>query len=356
MIGLLSKTVLFPYYIVLKIRHLCYDRGWIRSKKYDTPVICVGNITVGGTGKTPHTEMITRHLGPSAGIAVLSRGYKRKSKGFRIVEASDTFAESGDEPLQIKQKFPQVTVAVCKERTEGADRLLAMERKPGIILLDDAFQYRKIVPSHSILLIDSGRSIVGDNLLPIGRLRDLPCQIRRADSIIITKCNLAVEFENGIIDEVQTQKVLQSEREHWRKSLGLREGQGLYFSSIVYGKPVAVFENEADTRYLYSKTALCFSAIANDRLFKNHIAAGYKLLDSLKFPDHKTFSKSDMKLVSGMSAKYPLAALFTTEKDCKRLTNCGFVDKEVKKRLFYIPIETEILLEKERKAFFDSLL
>ena len=165
-----------------------------------------------------------------------------------------------------------------------------------------------------------------------------------------------MEFENGIIDDVQTQKVLQSERERWRKSLGLREGQGLYFSSIVYGKPVAVFENEADTRYLYSKTALCFSAIANDRLFKNHIAAGYKLLDSLKFPDHKTFSKSDMKLVSGMSAKYPLAALFTTEKDCKRLTSCGFVDKEVKKRLFYIPIETEILLEKERKAFFDSLL
>lgn len=355
MIGLLSKTVLLPYFIILKIRHLCYDRGWIKSKKYSTPVICVGNITVGGTGKTPHTEMIIRHLGPSARIAVLSRGYKRKSKGFRIVEISDTFSESGDEPLQIKQKFPQITVAVCKDRIEGVDRLLAMERKPDIILLDDAFQYRKIVPSHSILLIDSGRSIEGDNLLPIGRLRDLPCQIRRADSVVITKCSMAVEYENGIIDEAATGKVLQSERERWRKSLGLRKEQGLYFSSIVYKRPVAVFENEADTRYLYSRVAICFSAIANDRLFKNHIAAEYNLLDSIRFADHKSFSRSDMKLISGMSAKYPLAVVFTTEKDCKRLASCSFVDEEVKRRLFYIPVETEILLEKERKAFFDAL-
>lgn len=355
MTGLLSKTVLFPYFIILKIRHLCYDRGWIATKRYDIPIICVGNITVGGTGKTPHTEMIIRYLSKTKQVAVLSRGYRRKSKGFRLVECSDSFLEAGDEPLQIKQKFPDITVAVCKNRLEGIEKLLAMEKRPDIILLDDAFQYRKIKPSHSILLIDSGRTIMGDNLLPIGRLRDLPRQIKRADTVIITKCNLAVEYEPGIVDEFQTEPIVGAERKRWKNSLRLRDDQALYFSSIVYKNPLPVFDAYADPRYVYSKTAICFSGIANDEAFKNHISGNYKLLDSIKFADHKSFSVSDMESVGRLSMKYPTAVIFTTEKDSKRLLGCSSVGAEVKKRLFYIPIEVEILLEKERTAFFAAL-
>lgn len=356
MIGLLSKTVLFPYYITLKIRNLCYDRGWIKSVRYTIPIICVGNITVGGTGKTPHIEMIIRYLGQSGHIAVLSRGYKRKSRGFRFVECSDSFIESGDEPLQIKQKFPWVTVAVCKNRIEGVERLLSMEKPPDVILLDDAFQYRKIRPLHSILLIDSNRSIKGDNLLPIGRLRDLPGQIKRAESVIITKCSLAVEYEPGFIDEPRTAEAVKTERERWKRALGMDEGRPLYFSSISYGVPLPVFALEGDKRYLYSGSAICFSGIADDRSFKNHICRNYRLLSSIKFADHRNFTESDIRSIENLACKYPTAVIFTTEKDSKRLFEYKSISSMLAKRLFYIPIEVNILLEKERDSFVAGLI
>ena len=150
MLSLKSKILLFPYWLTLKIRHFLYDKGIKKSYSFPIPVICIGNITVGGTGKTPHAEMIIRMLQDKYRIALLSRGYKRKTKGFRIATDTDTFAEIGDEPLQIKHKFPNITVAVCADRKEGIEKLLALPEGvcPELIILDDAFQHRRVRPSH----------------------------------------------------------------------------------------------------------------------------------------------------------------------------------------------------------------
>ena len=352
MLGILSKTLLFPYWLVLKTRHFLYDSNIIKGRTFDVPVVCVGNITVGGTGKTPHTEMLLRMLDSKYNVAVLSRGYKRKTKGFRIASVNDTYREVGDEPLQIKQKFPQVTVAVCGSRAEGIEKLLALPEgvkgvqqdstRPDLIILDDAFQHRRVKPSHSIVLVSWSRPIHNDNLLPIGRLRDLPEQIKRADTVIVTKSPVAVEID-GIIDQEKTREAVAVEEARWRKAMHLRNDQNLLFSIINYCAPLPVFDSEGDTRYVYSGKAIYFTGIANDTEFRNNLVRKYRILDSLKFADHKNFSKFDIARINGWAAKNPTAVIFTTEKDSKRLKQCHSLSDSVKKRLFYVPIETVIV-------------
>lgn len=339
-----SKILLFPYWIVLKIRNFLYDKGIKKSYSFPIPVICIGNITVGGTGKTPHAEMIIGMLQEKYRIALLSRGYKRKTNGFRIATDADTFAEIGDEPLQIKHKFPDIIVAVCSDRKEGIEKLLALPQEmcPELIILDDAFQHRRVKPSHSIVLVNWHNPIFSDNLLPIGRLRDLPEQIRRADSVIVTKAPRFGEHD-GIIDaELCAQQIAPIEKE-WRMRLELRDDQNLCFSSIFYGEPLAVEPSCGDYRYVYSGSAVFFTGIANDTEFRNHIVGKYKVLDSIKFPDHYNFSKSNIKDINSWAAKYPTSAVFTTEKDSKRLMGNPWLSEDIKKRLFYIPIQVRIL-------------
>ncbi len=350
MLPLKSKILLFPYWLALKARHFLYDKGIKKSHSYPIPVICLGNITVGGTGKTPHTEMIIRMLENKYRIAVLSRGYKRKTKGFRIASPGDTFAQIGDEPLQIKHKFPHITVAVCEDRCKGIESLLALPEpatgvdgpfRPQLIILDDAFQHRRVKPSHSIVLVNWHRPIFNDNLLPIGRLRDLPEQIRRAQSVIVTKSPLFGEH-NGIIDYELAAQQLAPVAKEWRKNLQLMDDQQLCFSCILYDEPLPVAP-EADNRYLYAQSAIFFTGIASDTEFRNHIVGRHKVLDSIKFPDHCNFSKGDIREINNWAAQYPTSAVYTTEKDSKRLIGNPHLSEELKKRLFYIPIKTEII-------------
>lgn len=362
---MISNILLFPYYLALKVRHYLYNKGIKKSRSFPVPVICVGNITVGGTGKTPHTEMLIRLLGGKYNIAVLSRGYKRKSKGFKIAQTTDTFKEVGDEPLQIKQKFPQVTVAVCKNRCEGIEKLMALPSgsdninkgvavKPDMIILDDGFQHRKVTPHRSIVLVNYNNPIHKDNLLPIGTLRDLPEQIRRADCVIVTKSHVAVELE-GMIDQERTAQIVKEEEAKWRKELGLSENQKLYFSIIKYVAPQPVFKDLGDMRYVYSGCAIYFTGIANDAEFKNSLVSKYKVLDSLKFADHKNFSRSDIRQINSWAKRNPMAAIFTTEKDSKRLVQSIGLSENVKARLFYIPIEVEVV-PKEKQDELISLI
>ena len=351
MLPLKSKILLFPYWLALKFRHLLYDKGIKKSTEYTVPVICVGNITVGGTGKTPHTEMIIRMLQDKYRIAVLSRGYKRKTKGFRIAAKGDTHKEIGDEPLQIKHKFPHITVAVCADRREGIEKLLALPQqptdgctdlRPDLIILDDAFQHRRVKPALSIVLMSWDRPIFEDNLLPLGRLRDLPEQIRRANTVIVTKSPRFGEHD-GIIDEPLAAAQIAPVEKQWRKRLGLQDNQKLLFSSIFYGEPVGVEQSVADMRYTYSGSAVFFTGIANDTEFRNHILGKYKVLNSIKFPDHYNFTKYNIKDICNWAAKYPTAAVFTTEKDSKRLMGSPYLTDDLKKRLFFIPIEVRII-------------
>ncbi|MBR4823050.1 MAG: tetraacyldisaccharide 4'-kinase [Bacteroidales bacterium] len=316
-------------------------KAWRKAPGADVPTVCVGNITVGGTGKTPHTEMILRQLRalrPELGLAVLSRGYKRKSKGYQTVQADSTAAFAGDEPLQIKRKFPAVNVAVDKNRVEGCKKLV--EDGAGMIVLDDAFQYKKLHASLNVVLVNYNRPIFEDHLLPFGRLRDLPSRIADADVVIVSKCPHEMDPE---------------EREEWRTSLHLREDQPLFFTTVDYDAPVPVWREEADPRYIYSKTVILFTGIADDSALRAYLSDTYKIVDVLNFPDHHAYSKADMRSIAAAVRKYPTAALLTTEKDAVRVLDCKKVDESVRKRLFAVPVKAGFVEEADADAFAQIL-
>ena len=370
---MIDKILLFPYWFILKMRHLMFNTGIRKSIKADVPTICIGNITVGGTGKTPHTEMILRSLlqeteWKDKNIAVLSRGYKRKSKWFQQVTADGTAREFGDEPLQIKKKFPQVTVAVDKSRIRGCnflahpDKLLS-EKKAAkcrdknfpaadLIILDDAFQHRKLNPTVSIVLVDHNRPVFKDHLMPIGKLRDLPERIDSADIIIVTKCpNGMTGWEKG----------------NWAKAMGFsdfdqtactgkRKGkiQYLFFTNISYDTIQPVYP-EADKHYLYSPRLILFSGIANDTPLRNYLSSNYKIIRHIKFPDHHTFSGSDISQIRSAASAFPTSVIMTTEKDSQRIRDCQKINKELKLRMFYVPIKTSFTTDQEHQIFISLL-
>lgn len=325
----INRIVLFPYYLTLKIRHYLYDNGIFKSYKFDIPVISIGNISAGGTGKTPHTEFIVRELLEDYRVAVLSRGYGRRSKGFRFVETTDSALEAGDEPLQIKIKFPGVTVAVDGDRVRGVNTLMQMEphSRPEVIVMDDAFQHRRVIPGLSFLLVDFRYPPQEDNLLPAGRLRDLPEQMKRADAIIVTKCP----------PELSDQEIFM-----WRNQLMVMPHQKLLFSAIQYGEPEAIFE-EGDKRYTYSNFAILVTAIANPKPLEYHLLNRYKIIKKVHYRDHHYFTKYDASRINSLVKKYPKAVIFTTEKDSQRLKGLTRLNTETRKRIFSLPIEVAIL-------------
>lgn len=315
-------------------------KAWRKAPGAGVPTICVGNITVGGTGKTPHTEMILRLLQESGreGLAVLSRGYKRKSKGFQIVQTDSTAAFAGDEPLQIKRKFPSVAVAVDKNRVEGCQKLVS--NGAGIIVLDDAFQYKKLHASLNIVLVNYRRPVFEDALLPFGRLRDLPSRIADADIVIVSKCPHEMESE---------------ERGWWREKLDLREDQPIFFTTIEYDAPVPVWPEEADPRYNYSKTVVLFSGIADDTPLRAHLSDTYKIVEAVKFPDHHAFCRGDIRQIDVAVREHPTAALLTTEKDAARVLDCRDVPSVIRQRLFAVPVRATFVDESDREAFAQHL-
>ncbi len=326
---LLNKVILFPYYLTLKMRHYMFDRGIFKSYKFETPIISIGNISVGGTGKTPHTEFIAKELMQDRTVAVLSRGYGRRSRGFQFVKSDGSAKEYGDEPLQMKRKFPGVTVAVDGDRVRGIKKLMNLPQgeRPDVIILDDAFQHRRVVPGLSILLIDFSRPPGSDNLLPFGGLRDLPEQMKRADAVIVTKS------PNGISDE---------ERFYWKNLLSLLPGQKLFFSALEYCEPLPIFE-DADKRYIYSNFVILITGIANPRPLEYHLLNRYKIVKRLHYRDHHNFGKYDALTINRVAKKHPKAVIFTTEKDSQRLMHLERLSTDVKKRIFVLPIEVIIV-------------
>lgn len=331
----ISQFLLFPYWLVLRLRHRAFDRGLLKSRQWDVPVICVGNISAGGTGKTPVTELLCSLLKDEKRIAVLSRGYLRRTRGFRMVNVDSTADEVGDEPLQIKRKFPEVTVAVDRRRARGIDMLLASDERPDVILLDDGFQHRSIRPKVNILLSNWNRPFWKDELLPIGRLRDLPSQVSRADALVITKCPAYVgDFQ----------------REDIRRRLNIRQDQELFFATTEYLQMKAVFA-EGDPRYTYSKRVFMFSGIANPKPLELYL---YKDFDSVRhrtFGDHHRFTGADIRAIERFSRRNPTTLLLTTEKDACRLLHVQGISDWVRERLFYIPVATCFIDENEAERF-----
>ena len=353
---MIDKILLFPYWLTLKVRHFMYDHGLKKSHTASVPTICVGNITVGGTGKTPHTEMILRTLlqdvdWGARNIAVLSRGYKRKTRGFQQVVADGTAREYGDEPLQMKRKFPFITVAVDKSRKEGCSFLCDPELvqtskkarkclhkdfpKSELIILDDAFQHRALKPTVSIVLVDYSRPTFKDHLMPLGRLRDLPERIKAADIVIVSKCPTYLDAW---------------ERSKWTEALGIRKDQHIFFTTIGYDQSQAVFP-EGDPRYLYTQRLILFSGIANDKPLRNYLSGNYKIVRHFDFPDHHKFSKADISTIYNAARAFPTSVVMTTEKDCQRIRDCKTVPDNLKQRLFYAPIKVNFFSEQEQEEF-----
>lgn len=371
---MIDKILLFPYWLSLKIRHFLYDSGLKKVSSADVPTICIGNVTVGGTGKTPHTEMLIRTLlndedWGRKNLAVLSRGYKRKTKGFQQVTADGSALAYGDEPLQIKKKFPGITVAVDKSRIEGCDFLVHPEKlqtskkarkcidknlqAADLIILDDAYQHRALKPTVSIVLVDYSRPVYNDHLLPFGRLRDLPERIGAADIIIVSKC---------------PNELNAWEKCSWAENLGIRNfdaascsgirkngrRQHIFFSTICYDGAEAVFP-EGDPRYIYTKRLILFSGIANDAPLLSYLSSDYKIVRHFRFPDHHKFSRSDINTIASAAREFPTSVIMTTEKDCQRVRDCHKIKEELKQRMFYSPIKTAFLTENEKETFIKVL-
>lgn len=367
---MIDSILLFPYSITLLIRNALYRKGSKRVRKAEVPTICVGNITVGGTGKTPHTELILRMLAESerwhdAHVAMLSRGYKRKSRGFQRLLPDDNSLLGGDEPLQVCKKFPSVTVAVDKNRLEGCDFLVHPEKlrnspkakrckhkdlpAADIIVLDDAYQYRKLGADLNIVLVDYSRPVTKDSLMPIGRLRDLPQRLYDADVVIVSKCPSYL-MDDGREEMARTLGFCSYDQENCRARTSRGKEVTLLFTYTHYCESLPVYP-ETDNRYMYAQKVILFSGIAKDTPLLNYLSDRYKVVRHFTFPDHHKYKKADISSILSAVKHQPTAAVATTEKDAQRLLDYRAMPARLKERLFMVPIRAAFLSENEEMIF-----
>lgn len=325
------------YGLGVGIRNYLFDAEILKSKSYSIPVISVGNITVGGAGKTPHVEYLIDLLRDEMQVAVLSRGYKRKSRGYVVADEDTTMRDIGDEPFLIKQKFEGVYVAVDKDRCHGIDHLISDEdtKDVEVILLDDAFQHRYVKPGVNILLVDYHKFINYDKLLPAGRLREPQSAKVRADIVIVTKCPKNL---NPIDYRVLS------------KAMDLKAFQQLYFTTLSYCDLKPIF-NGGDTvplNEIMGENILLLTGIASPEHLQVDImeyTRGVKL-ETMAFSDHHNFTERDVERINERFAAMPSPKrIITTEKDQVRLFYLEGLSEEVKQNIYALPIKVEFMLE-----------
>lgn len=344
------KFLLYPlsfiYGLIVSIRNLMYDYKIFKSTEFEIPVISIGNITVGGTGKTPHTEYMVELLNKQFRVTTISRGYKRKTKGYLEVEPDSLSTQSGDEPLQIKTKFKDVQVVVDERRVHAIEKIQKQEpeKLPDVILLDDAFQHRSVTPGINILLIDFNRPIQKDHLLPVGRLREAHWQMRRANVIIYTKCP----------EEISpiTRRIIM-------KDVNLRPYQTLFFTTMIYQPLQPVFPKDAiETPALVSEkmSIILVTGIANPEHLLKYLNRFSDEITEIKFPDHHNFNSADLQQIEQKfeNTAYPEKIIITTEKDSMRLKDMD-LPPQIRKYLFYIPLKIKFL-DSEGKHFDDKIV
>lgn len=326
-----ARKLLYPlsilYGSVARLRNKLYDHNIFESHCFELPVICVGNLSVGGTGKSPMIEYLISLLKEEVGVATLSRGYKRSSKGFHLLSGNEMAAETGDEPLQFKTKFPEVIVAVDEKRRNGIEQLLQLNPQPEVILLDDAYQHREVSAGLNILLTPYNNLYSEDLVLPAGNLREPVSGAHRAQIIIVTKCPEDLQEE---------------EKSRIRHSLKLEEKQELFFTKISYNNSASRAGSPKKLEDFRNKEFTLVTGIANPRPFVNYLKELGLDFEHLRFPDHRNFTSSELELLN----KQPL--ILTTEKDFMRLKG-----KIPPQSLFYLPIKTEFLGGREK---FDDLI
>ena len=348
------RFLLFPFSllfgIITFVRNRLYDWKCMPSVQYDDIyVISVGNITVGGTGKTPFVEYLVRAISQNYRVAVLSRGYKRSTKGFRFADGNVTAGEVGDEPYQIKRKFHDIVVAVDADRVRGIAQIRKTYPDTQVILLDDAFQYRRIKPNLSILLADYSRPLYRDSMLPGGRLREWACFAQRADVMAVTKS------PSGIASE---------ERKDIERRYARIFSRELFFTTIRYGEPQLVFpageippdlKKPTEMRLLATielnqYDVLLVTGIANPKPFEDYIRQYAASVLTINFPDHHSFSEKDTAQITE-KWKTILSAnklLLTTEKDAARLQQVK-IPEIIAKYSYFVPIEVDFIDEGKKR-------
>jgi tetraacyldisaccharide 4'-kinase len=301
---------------ITQLRNFLYDIGIFKSYAFDIPIIAVGNLSVGGTGKTPQIEYLIRLLSEKYRVATLSRGYKRQSKGFILANDTSTASQLGDEPFQFYKKFQNTSVAVDADRKNGIEQLLSLPDKPEVILLDDAFQHRKVKAGFYILLTSYDDLFCDDFILPMGNLRESRSGVKRADIIIVTKCP-------NDLSEIEQNKI--------KKKVGL--DSPIFFSSIAYDDSVYSSDNSFKVSEIKTQTKLLLAGIAKPKSFFAYLQNENDIV--MKFSDHHHFSEDDILNIK-KQAKNNL--IITTEKDFVRLN-----DSISKEQLFYLPIKTSFI-------------
>ena len=327
------------YGIGVRVRNWMFNIGVLKSQSYDIPIIAVGNITVGGSGKTPHVEYLVNLLHDKLKVGVLSRGYKRKSRGYVLAGKDTPMSEIGDEPYQMRQKFDDIYVAVDKKRREGIDRMTsdAATGDVDVILLDDAYQHRYVKPGINILLVDYHRLIIYDKLLPAGRMREPQDGKSRADIVIVTKCPKdlkPMEF-----------RVL-------KRAMDLYPYQELYFTTLQYEtlKPLAGGDRLPLGQLPKDINILLLTGIASPQQMMMDLQPVSRNITPLTFGDHHQFTAADLERVNSTFASMASPKIIiTTEKDATRLTNVGGLSDETRQNIYALPIRIRFMLEGEEE-------
>ncbi len=334
------------YGLGVRLRNRMFELGILKSRSFDIPVISVGNITVGGSGKTPHVEFLVNILRREAKVAVLSRGYKRKSKGYVLAENDTKMADIGDEPYQMKRKFPDIYVAVDKNRCHGIEQLTENRETHDVdvILLDDAFQHRYVKPGINILLVDYHRLITYDKLLPAGRLREPKSGKSRADIVIVTKCPSDLKpMEFRVI----------------QKTMDLFPYQKLYFTTLKYDslKPVYCGEDRPLDSITQETSVLLLTGIASPQQMIMDLQPYTSRITPLTFPDHHQFSASDIKRINDAFSQMEGTdkIIITTEKDNARLFGMQGLDDETRRCLYVLPVAVSFMLGQE-EGFKENII
>ena len=327
------------YGLGVGIRNQMFEIGILKSKSYDIPVISVGNITVGGSGKTPHVEHLVRLLQDKVKVAVLSRGYKRKSRGYVLADKQSTARDIGDEPYQMMKKFPDIHVAVDRKRCHGIERLVSdvSTKDTDVILLDDAYQHRYVKPGINILLVDYHRLIIYDKLLPAGRLREPQSGKSRADIVIITNCPRDLKpMEFRVLT----------------KALNLYPYQKLFFTTLDYCplKPLFCGDDLPLEEIPKDMNVLLLTGIASPKQMILDLKPFVSDIQPMSFADHHQFSKRDIRKLNERFAAMPKPKMIiTTEKDNARLFGLDGLSEEVRHNIYQLPIRIEFMLGQEQE-------
>jgi tetraacyldisaccharide 4'-kinase len=331
--------------LITDLRNFMYDSGFLKSHKFNIPVICIGNLSVGGTGKTSHAEYIIDLLRKKEiRVALLSRGYKRKTKGFLLANQKTNVLDIGDEPFQIHRKYPDITVAVDNNRVRGVSRIMELRPETGVIILDDGYQHRRIIPGLSLLLSEFETPVYSDHLLPYGNLRERVCNIRRANIILITK---------------SPEEIPEKERNIIERNLRMKPGQQLFFTALRYDEPVPLFTGTADDqkpRDHPEKGIVLVTGIANPVPLYNYLKSSAAEIIHLKFIDHHNFVPGDIIKINNAwkSLQSPVKYVYTTEKDAVRLYGFNDIKEPFHSSFFYIPVR--IVFLQNSKEEFDNLI